>query len=743
MILCKYDSTIFPREAQLKDSGYRVFQYKMISSENEPMVEKLNLSKHSYFSGVGFFLPDVPYATYELTGEWKKEKYGWQYHIQSYKEIIETSKRGIISFLTSNLIKGCGKTTAERIYTAFGDDTLNILDQNIERLLEIKGISQKNFAKIQNSYQAVRGGREIISFLLPFDIKPNTALSVYKTLGDQALYKVQKNPYILCDIPGISFPTADKIAVTNKIGLSSKERIRACLLYVLKQNEFTGSIGMSQSDMVAKARKLLVGADIPTLDIMNVAKLLIKENLILFVRGMVCAMDIYQAENDLARSIVDLSLCMSNTIIGLEQKILEWQKDNAIMLAPEQKEAVISSLSKGFTVITGGPGTGKTTISKAIVDIRQKYGKKKTLCLMAPTGKAAKRMTEATGEDSSTIHSRLQILNPEELPDINDFEPLDAETIIIDEVSMLDMWVARFLFRCIKQGCQVIIVGDINQLPSVGPGAVLKDIIDSGVINVVMLTQIFRQAADNPIVANAYKIRDGVTDLLFDKEKFILLNSYDFEQSARYMVNLYAMKVKELGKDNVICLSPHHHANTLTSTDNLNRYIQAKINPYTSAANELTYRTITFRVGDLVMQTKNSPTGIANGDVGCVLSVKHDGADSSLTIQFADKKVEYEGEDLSQLELAFATTVHKSQGSEYKCVILNLLKEHGRMLKRNIFYTAVTRAKQECWLISNKEALDQAILSEDTNNRFTLLSEKIKLYYARCMANNPFLQEKA
>lgn len=743
MILCKYHSTVFPREKQIEDSGYRVLNYEVISFKDEPIMQQLDLKKGSIITGVGYFLSDVPFASYELSGDFKKEKYGWQYHIKTFHEIIESNKRGIIAFLTSSLIKGCGVSTAEKIYATYGDSTLNVMDKNINSLDSIKGITKKNLCKIKESYTAVRGARDIISFLISFKIKASISKRVYDVLGENSLDIVKENPYVLCNINGISFPTADEVAISISTGLQSKERIRACILYVLKQNEFSGSTGMSFSDLACKARNLLTHATINTTDIREVVKELIDSKHVLYVRNMLYGRDIYQAENDLARAIVNLSLSLNHLIPDLEEKIDEWQTTNKMILAKEQREAVISSLSNGFTVITGGPGTGKTTISKAIVDIRKLYGKKKTLCLMAPTGKASKRMTEATDEPSTTIHSRLQIFNSEDLPNLAEEDLLDAETIIIDEVSMLDMWVGRILFSSIKEGCQVIIVGDIDQLPSVGAGAVLRDTISSGVINVVRLTHIFRQAADNPIVANAYKIRDGITDLKFDREKFILLEAFTFEQSAKYMVNLYAKKVQELGKDNVICLSPHHHADTLTSTDNLNRYSQAKINPATSPEKELKYANITFRVGDLVMQTQNSAEGIANGDIGCVLSIKKDGVDSSMTIQFSDSKVTYEGEELNHLELAYAVTIHKSQGSEYPCVILNLLAEHKVMLKRNLLYTAVTRAKQECWLVSNINALNTAILNEDTNKRHTLLAEKLRQYYNKCVSNNPFLTAQA
>lgn len=736
-IRCKFLRSIYSNKDKPDDDGYRVFLYKCLSPE-----PGITMPKDNTFVAYGYFLTEISSAIYTLDGDWvesKKKDQGKQFKISSFHEEIPATKDGILGFLKSNAIKGVGGKTAETIYNKFGDATLDILDNNIQRLLEIHGISEKRLENIQSSYLQSRGARDIITTLFPYGISHHSCIDIYNEYKEDAMNVINTNPFLLCRIKGISYEKINQYAISNGVGLNTKERVLAATNHVLLKHESNGNIGWHQQEVSKETFRLLQGSSLTYQDVENFQIALIKEKRLIFSHQLLCRPGIFHAESIAAKRLVDLMTTAISPIPDLKEHIIEWEKENNLNLAAEQKNAIYVGLHYSVSVITGGPGTGKTTIVNAITDIRKKYGIGKEICLMAPTGCAAKRMHESTGSPASTVHSRLKIHDIENLQ--AEMEEIHEDIVGVDEFSMVDIWLLRAMLDNISDGSQFIIIGDIDQLPSVGPGAVLRDIIASGIIPVVKLDKVFRQSAGSVIAENARKIRHGETDLEFNQKDFVLYNTPDFETSARYMIALYKNKAAEYGKDNIICLSPHRHANTYTSSDNLNKYIQAKMNPHQTGEFEFEYKKNVFRTGDLVMNLSNeTDVDLVNGDIGVVLDgcVREDGTKGISVLFDHSIQKNYYGKDLENLELAYATSVHKSQGSEYKCVIMNICKQHGRMLKRNLFYTAITRAKLEVHLVGDKEGIDIAIKNEDTTKRVTLLTEKIQLYYKKALEQNPF-----
>lgn len=726
-IICEYSSTIFTNE-----NGYQVLSFKFMDGDAGPD----KIKKGTSFTGFGYYLSAIPYATYTLSGEWVLHKtHGWQFQITSYREEIANNKDGILAFLKSGVLSGIGPKTAERIYAVFKEDTLNVLQNDPDQLLRVRGISKKSLEKIKESYSLNQNVRDIITLLAPHGVSLTLCKKVQETLGENAITKVKTNPYQLMKINGIGFPTCDKLALSLKLNPVSDNRLDAAVIYALRLLENTGSCYTDAPSLKKQIFYLLKGTPVSEEQIEARIRAVVKRKEAVYVKHLFCRKETYEAEWVIAKRVIELSMTLSDEIPHLDKKIEDWESKNGFTLHTQQKLAVSTALSNGFSVITGGPGRGKTTICKCIVDIRQKYGKKKTLCLLSPTGRAAKRLKESTAYSASTIHSRLQIHDLESFED----EVISDATILIDETSMLDIWVAKALLESIKNGCQVIFIGDIDQLPSVGCGAVLRDIIASGTIPVVELTEVYRQKdSDNLIVPNADKIKKGDCDLAYDNSTFVLYPTTDFKISARYMIALYKSKIALYGRDEVICLSPHHHADTYSSVDNLNRYLQEVTNHEDKNAEEVVYKNQIFRKNDLVMQTSNHDI-LTNGDIGVVIDIRTEENKKSLIVLFDDgTEYTYVGEDLGMLELAYATSIHKSQGSEYKCVILNLLEQHGQMLKRNLLYTAVTRAKKEVCLVSNETALKNAIQNEDTTKRITLLKEKLIQFKRMEEQKNPF-----
>ena len=721
-IKCVFLKSIFKAS---NDSGYGVNLYRFVNGDDDGGAMK----KNKVFTAAGNSLHNSPGTTATLEGEWIEGKYGRQFQVSASTHEVSTEK-GVKAYLAR---LGFDIRQASVIWKNYGKDTLKVLDQGKEPLIAI-GINAAKAEACLERHGEERGTKDAIVLLGAFGLKQKTALKIADKLKEKTEYVIKEHPYRLIDFREISFGMCETLAKEHGADQTSIERTCAGVIQALVDAEKSGNTGIPASSIVDKTTRI-TGADDK---IAKALALLCEQQKVVKNGGLFQRKITSDVEWNIARRIAELSAAVSDIIPDIDEKITIWEKQNGFTLATQQREAVICSLTHSFSVITGGPGRGKTTIAKCITDLRKKYGSKdsRTVCMMAPTGRASKKLQESTGEPSSTTHSRIGIRESEFL-NVEAEETIKDATIICDEGSMLDIWVMNAVISNVENGTQLTIVGDIDQLPSVGAGAVLRDIIDSECVPVVRLTEIFRQKGESKIITNAEKIRTGDAELEYDKTSFTLYHAEDFVTSAKYMIALYKENVAKYGREEVCLLSPHHHAKTESSVDMLNKYIQYYTNPSIAGVEELEHRGTTYRFGDLVMNTKNIE-GVANGDIGVVKEVKFRDGKKGLSIVFENITKDYFGEELDYLELGYAMSIHKSQGSEYKCVILNLLCEHGVMLKRNLLYTAVTRAKQHCILVSNKAAITKAILTEETNRRKTRLKEKTQFVFKKQLEEVPF-----
>lgn len=742
-IICNFTYCIYDASLTDPENGFSVCEYRLKEGDIYPG----KVDKGDKFTAVGYFLSQMKDAIVTLEGEWViDKKNGLQFKVSSCTEEIEKTKNSIISFLASPLIKGIGINKATKIYDKFGNDTIDIIENEPERLTEVFGISKRVAKKVATSYQEVADSRRLITFLGQYGISPTTASKIGKKLKC-SLEDVKDNPYLIIGYKGISFSTIDKIAVDLNYDLHSQNRIKAGVKSVIALNEARGHLGISKSTLVNDSKKVLnkiSGSNISENEIVSAVIVLINEEYIIAVRGNIYKRTSYDWESEIAKAIIRLMKNKAEEIPKLDEKIKEWENENNVIFDDIQKSAIKEALNQGFLVITGGPGRGKTTVSKCIVDIRKKYGKIGTITLLAPTGRASSRLSEATNSDSSTIHSFLQIQGGEEIgqDELDVFSEVDTEQLLCDETSMLDNWLCYSLLTNTKDGCNTTFVGDPDQLPSVGPGAILKDIIASGIVPVVKLEKIYRQAEGSTIIANAEKIRIGRKDIEFNSNDFKGYPADNAELSAKTMIYLYKEAVKKYGIDNVMLLSPFHHAKSKCSVDMMNKYLQEVLNPK-GASKHYDYKNGSFREQDQIMQIKNAD-GISNGDIGRISKIFEDDGEISVEVTYPGAKTQtYDKQALDMLELAYAMSIHKAQGSEAPCVILNLLDEHNCMLKRNLAYTAITRASKELIFVGQISALHKAIDTIDSDNRITLLSDKLKQLFLKEMANeNPFLKSE-
>ena len=719
-MLCTFKRLIYPKVPPPEDSGYRIALYqpceKLRDAAGHPVTE---------VKAVGFFLPTGENLSYELKGRWARDsKYGVQFEVEGYEEIITPTKEGIVGYLSSGQIKGIGPKTAEKIFQAFGTDTLRILDEEPERLLSIPGISEGKLKKIQESYLANRGARDVVAFLVPHGVTPNRAVKVYQAFGKDSMDILRRHPYRLCEVAGIGFLTADQIARSLGLDPRSPERVDAALLHTLQEVEQQGHLCLEKHDLLRQSLKLLRTEGLTEAMAAVRAGRLVEENKLVTYHKWVYRWPTAQAEEKLARQVASmLSFKQKGQEDGLAQKLSQIEGKLGLSLNGEQRQAVLTALGSPITILTGGPGTGKTMTQKALLALYREIHPEGKIVCCAPTGRAARRMEESTGVEASTIHRALKLMAGEDgayAPP----EPLDADLVLVDEVSMMDIYLAGHLFHSLPPGCQLVLVGDADQLPSVGPGAVLSELIACGRIPVVRLSKIYRQSSGSRIAANAMLIRNGNLHLEYGSD-FQFYECADLRHSADMVETLYLQEAARLGVDNVALLSPFRKR-TETGVDALNLRLQEKVNPPDPAKSELTLGKRTFRLGDKVMQVKNSED-VSNGDIGKVTEVDTAGEEPFLTVDFGDGRVkEYARPDLDRLDLAYAATVHKSQGSEYHTVIVNLQCAHAVMLTRPLLYTAITRAKMRVILVGERKALCMAIRRTDAERRGTQLAARIQ-----------------
>ena len=721
-MLCQFEKLLYPKDAHAASAGsYMVAVYRPCE-----IVRDSSGSILPQFKAVGYFLPVSNHLRYDMKGHWSRNtKHGTQFEVDSYDEVIIPSREGIIGYLSSGQIKGIGPRIAEKIYDAYGNLALEVLDKEPDKLLGIPGISQTRLTKICDSYLANRAARDVVAFLTPYGITANRAVKLYKEYGKEAMSIVKEHPYQLCELAGIGFKTADKIASSVGFTPLSTERVDAALLYTLTEAESRGHLCMEKHAFIKNCSKLLETPELTEEMLANRAARLVSEGDLVFYQGMVYRVSNAQSESSLATHIHRLlqSACQYE-YEALDQEIDAEERALRVRFAPEQREAVKMALTHTLSIITGGPGTGKTMIQRAILDIYKRKHPKNSIICCAPTGRAARRMEQSTGEPSSTVHKALGLLAFDG-GYFGGVEALKADLILADEVSMLDNHLALHLFKAVPGSSQLILIGDADQLPSVGPGAVLSELLASGLIPVVRLDRVFRQNAGSRIAVNAKLIRHGTLSLEYGPD-FQFHQSPNIPESAERIKELYLQEVQRYGVDNVALLSPFRQK-TETGVNALNEVLRDSVNPKASYKIEAVCGKKLFRQGDKVMQTRNHDD-VSNGDIGTITGITKTANDVCVHVDFGDGRVkEYDSTDLEMLDLGYATTIHKSQGSEYRSVIINLQCAHSLMLTRPLVYTAITRGKDRVILVGERKALCIAIKKTDTEKRGTCLAHRLQV----------------
>lgn len=718
---CKFFRLIYPKSVQeVQNGSYTVALYMPCETVLDAQGNKL-----SSITVVGHYLPTMERMKVDMNGRWKKDaKYGLQFVMESYEEIIEPGKNGIVSYLSSGMIRGIGKKLAERIYNTFGNDTLAILDNDPDRILEVPGISGKRSTQLRDSYMEARSARRIITLLAPLDINAGHAVRLQKELGARAEELLKERPYEVFEMGLLPFDAADQLADRVGIPRTAPERVAAGLLHTLELAEHKGHLCLPKERFVQEAVQLLRTPGLNRMAVANVAFEMLKAERLVLYQDHVYRPVMAKAEDGVAQCVREMLQRSSLPYIGdLDDEIDRQQEELGFILAEEQRWAVKTALASPLCLISGGPGTGKTSIQRVFLNIYRKAFPDADIICCAPTGRAARRLEQSTGLTACTVHKALNLTagetNTLTLP-----EQLDADLVLVDEVSMLDMAMTWYLFNALPPMCRLVLVGDADQLPSVGPGAVLSELIGCGRIPMVMLDKVFRQSEGSMIAENAQRIRHGDTDLQFDGD-FQFWPSAGIQQSAQWLERLYMQEVGRYGVDNVALLTPFRHK-TETGVQSMNERLRALVNPAAANKPELTLGQRVFRLGDKVMQTKNREE-VSNGDIGYISKIERDDDGFLLEVDFHDGRVvSYEdNESLSHLELAYATTVHKSQGGQYDSVLLSIQNLHGRMLKRPLIYTGLTRAKRRALIVGDEQAVRQAIETTDTERRRTRLAARI------------------
>ncbi len=727
------DHIVFRNE----DNGYTVFE---LTNESEEI------------TCVGEFACISAGELLEVSGEYVSHNvYGEQLQVSAYEVLEPEDLFSIERYLGSGAIKGVGVKLAGSIVRKFKGDTFRIIEEEPERLAEIKGISERMAREIALQVEEKKDMRKAMIYLQRYGISLSLAAKIYEHYGNSVYHVLEENPYQLADqVAGVGFKTADEIAMRIGIHTDSDFRIRSGIFYVLLESVTDGHVYLPKSILLHRAMQLLE-VDITDISpyLMDLAmekKIVVKE--MDEEESRVYASQYYYMELRTAKLLLDLNVSCEMADVVVDSRLSKIEQEANFELDEMQRFAVKTAASHGITILTGGPGTGKTTTILAMIEFFRSEGL--TVELAAPTGRAAKRMTEATGYEARTIHRLLELAYLPEESDSrmqfgrNEDNPLDADVIIIDEMSMVDLNLLHTLLRAVVTGMRLIFVGDKDQLPSVGPGNVLKDMIHSGAFRVITLQKIFRQAEQSDIVMNAHKINRGEPLVLDNKSKdFFFLKRDDANVIIRVVLALIQERLpKYVGAEalDIQVLTPMRKG--LLGVERLNGVLQQYLNPPDAKKAEKVHGDHIFRVGDKVMQIKNnyqieweietrygqvvdSGVGVFNGDMGKIQAIDH--YSETLTVQYEEKKqVRYSFSDLDELELAYAVTVHKSQGSEYSAVVIPLLSGPRQLYHRNLIYTAVTRAKNCVAIVGDDMTLQEMIQNENSHKRYTSLAEHIE-----------------
>lgn len=717
---CKFFRLIYPKSVEEAQQGsYTVALYTPCEKVLDAQGNRLRS-----LTVVGYYLPMVERMKVNMTGRWKKNpKYGLQFELESYEELIEPGKDGIVNYLSSGLIKGVGKRLAERIYNTFGENTLMVLDTDPNRIREVPGISNKKCEQICTSYQESRSARKIITLLAPLDVGAGQAIRLQKALGVQAEFLLKERPYEVYEKGLLSFDVADRLAERQGIPRNASERVAAGLLCTLEQAEHKGHLCLPKERFIRQTVELLQTPGLTRMVVANEAFEMLKASRLVLYRDHVYRPVTAKAEEGVAQCIREMLQRKELPYMGdLDDEIDRQQAELGFTLAEEQRHAIKTALSSPLCIISGGPGTGKTSIQRVFLNIYRKAFPDAKIVCCAPTGRAARKLEESAGLPASTIHKALNLM-AEEANRLTLPEQLDADLVLVDEASMMDQALSWYLFNAIPPMCRLILVGDADQLPSVGPGAVLSELIQCGRIPLVMLDKVFRQEEGSVIAENARRMRHGDTALQLGQEDF--WPSSNANQSAEWLERLYRREVIQYGVDNVALLTPFRDK-TETSARAMNERLRNLVNPASPDKPEQAFGQRAFRLGDKVMQTKNLEE-VSNGDIGYIIKIEKDSDGFVVEVDFRDGRVvSYEdSEALSHLELAYATTIHKSQGGQYDSVLINIQNFHSRMLKRPLIYTAYTRAKRRAAIVGDWEAVVKAIDTKDTELRCTKLALRI------------------
>jgi exodeoxyribonuclease V alpha subunit len=708
-----------------EDSGFTIAKVKVYGQRDLVTV-------------VGTLFALMPGEIIKVKGEWTNHpRYGEQFRVVQYKSMVPASVYGIEKYLGSGLIKGIGPIMARRIVKKFGKDTIDIIENEIKKLAEVEGIGEKRIEMIKRAWDEQKEIREVMLFLQTHGVSAGYATKIFKSYGSQSIEVVKGNPYRLAtDIFGIGFITADRIAEKLGFAKDSELRAEAGILYVLNQLADDGHVYYPYEPLVEKCQEILqVDREVIVKAFGMIAfdKRIIIEDLNEDIEEF--------RENNKAVYLAKFHLCETSIATRLKrlitapklirkidtEKAIEWvQQQLDIILAERQLEAVRCAVEDKVLVITGGPGTGKTTIIHAILKIFQKLGV--SIMLAAPTGRAAKRMSEATGHEAKTIHRMLEYSIQKGGFQKNEESPLECDLLIVDEASMIDIVLMHHLLRAIPPKATFILVGDVNQLPSVGPGSILRDIIASGAVKVVELNEIFRQAQKSSIIVNAHKINNGIFPSLKPSgqklDDFYFLEQDDPEEVLRIILELAKDRIpKRFGLDaldDIQVLTPMHKG--VVGAGNLNVELQKVLNP---GEVEVTRGGRNFRINDKVMQIKNNyDKEVFNGDIGRITRI--DSEAQEVIIVFDGRQVVYDYPDLDEIILAYAVSVHKSQGSEYPAVIIPILTQHYVLLQRNLIYTAVTRGRKLVVMVGTKKALAIGVKNDKTQKRYTYLRQRLE-----------------
>ncbi len=676
-----------------------------------------------------------------MRGVWMEHpRFGSQFKIIEYRSFAPSSVKGMEKYLGSGLIKGIGPSMAEKIVSKFGADAFDILDSHPERLLEIEGIGEKKAAAIHEAWLEQREMREVMLFLQSHGIGTGYALRVFKHYGSASVRVLEENPYRLAiDIFGIGFMTADKIASGMGFNRESPLRIRAGVLHVMNELTREGHVFVPVEELTGSAAKILSVS--PEVVEKGIEDARLNQELIIewytdADKKDDCAVYLpafHYAELHSAKNLCSILSSPFNGQYADPDVVIPWvQRELGIIFAGRQTEALKTALSSQVMVITGGPGTGKTTLIKAIMKIRSARGYK--IMLAAPTGRAAKRMTEATGHEAKTIHRMLEYTGSTMSGGDfmrNETNPLDCDLLVVDEASMIDQVLFHHLLKAVPKGSSVIFVGDVDQLPSVGPGNVLKDIIDSGVCPVVHLNEIYRQSRESMIVVNAHRVNNGEMPCLDEKGEpssvsdFYFIEEGDPDRALEIIKTLVTVRMpQKFGLDpvkDIQVLTPMHRGSL--GTARLNSELRETLN--TCHGSKVLRMGRTLQEGDKVMQIRNNyEKDVYNGDIGTVVMV--DGEESRVIVEMDSGRVSYDFSELDELIHAYAVSIHKSQGSEYPAVVIPIMTQHYRMLQRNLLYTAITRGKKLVVIIGTKKAVAIAVNNDKTRKRYTRLAERLK-----------------